>query len=570
MPVNRNALIRFKTIDNCLRNRVRRWTIDDLIEACSEALYEFEGIDKGVSRRTVQMDIQVMRSEKLGYQAPIIVIEKKFYTYEDHEYSITNIPHTQQDLGKLTEVVEILRQFKGFSHFQELSGMVQKLEDKVHVSKTKQRPIIDLEKNDSLKGIHFIDPIYRAIQQKRCLLLEYQSFKARNPQSFEFHPALLKEYRNRWFVLGKRTARKEYLLLALDRIESLSISDTPLLSEDDQVVSDYFKNVVGVSVNINEPPQTVIVQVQHQSAPYVMTKPIHHSQKILDKTPWGIRIQLEVQLNFELERELLGFGETLRVESPLNLRRRIYSRLMHSKDLYDCAIDETSLKSLNAIVTNQGNHVLGNVYSTREVNKMKMAVYKYVGDLPHGEHSAPIRNVLGKIPDLKPMLFNENLNMILQKLNPNLVLRKAILFSKSYEHNWQVGWHQDLIIQTKQKADIEGYSQWTSKEENYGVRPPLTILQAGFTLRIHLDDTSEKNGALKVLSGSHKDILSPEQIETITTHAQPRICEMNSGAVHIMKPLLLHASSKSLSKNKRRVLHLEFNSEELAPGLEWA
>ena len=106
MPVNRNALIRYKTIDNCLRNKYRQWTLDDLIEACSEALYEYEGIDKGVSRRTIQMDIQLMRSNKLGYDAPIVVVDKKYYTYEDPEYSITNIPLTDQDLGKLSEVVD--------------------------------------------------------------------------------------------------------------------------------------------------------------------------------------------------------------------------------------------------------------------------------------------------------------------------------------------------------------------------------------------------------------------------------------------------------------------------------
>ena len=152
MPVNRNALIRYRTIDNCLRNRFRPWTLDDLIEACSEALYEYEGIDKGESKRTVQMDIQMMRSDKLGYNAPIVVIDKKYYTYEEADYSITNIPLTDQDLLKLNEVVEILKQFKGFTHFQELSGMVQKLEDKIHTAKTDQTSVIDFEKNENLRG----------------------------------------------------------------------------------------------------------------------------------------------------------------------------------------------------------------------------------------------------------------------------------------------------------------------------------------------------------------------------------------------------------------------------------
>ena len=76
MPVNKNALIRYKIIDRCLRNKYRRWTLDDLVEACSDALYDMEGIIKGVSMRTVQADIQIMRSDKLGYNAPIEVYDK--------------------------------------------------------------------------------------------------------------------------------------------------------------------------------------------------------------------------------------------------------------------------------------------------------------------------------------------------------------------------------------------------------------------------------------------------------------------------------------------------------------
>lgn len=71
MPANKNALIRYKTIDNCLRNKYRRWTIDNLVDACCDALYDMEGITKGVSLRTVQADLQIMRSDKLGYNAPI-------------------------------------------------------------------------------------------------------------------------------------------------------------------------------------------------------------------------------------------------------------------------------------------------------------------------------------------------------------------------------------------------------------------------------------------------------------------------------------------------------------------
>src|SRR5215467_15021331 len=132
MPVNRNALIRYRTIDKCLQNRRRKWTIEALIDACNEALYEYEGIEKGVSLRTIRLDLNAMRSDKLGYNAPIIVIDKKYYSYEDPTYSITNIPLSSQDLGVLQEVSHLLQQFKGFSHFSEMAEMINRLEDKIH------------------------------------------------------------------------------------------------------------------------------------------------------------------------------------------------------------------------------------------------------------------------------------------------------------------------------------------------------------------------------------------------------------------------------------------------------
>ena len=108
MPANKNALIRYKTIDRCLRNRFRLWTIDDLPEACSDALYEMEGITKGVSVRTVQGDLQIMRSDKLGYNAPIEVFDKIYYRYADPNYSINEMPLTEDDCRLLKQAVEML------------------------------------------------------------------------------------------------------------------------------------------------------------------------------------------------------------------------------------------------------------------------------------------------------------------------------------------------------------------------------------------------------------------------------------------------------------------------------
>ena len=120
MPVSRNALIRYKTIDTCLRNRFRKWTLEDLMNAFVNTFIFIQSI----SKRTVQMDIQLMRSEKLGYNAPIVVRDHKYYTYEDPEYSITNTPLSEQDLKMMSEAVELLKQFNGFSYFSGMGDII--------------------------------------------------------------------------------------------------------------------------------------------------------------------------------------------------------------------------------------------------------------------------------------------------------------------------------------------------------------------------------------------------------------------------------------------------------------
>jgi predicted DNA-binding transcriptional regulator YafY len=336
MPVNRNALIRYRTIDNCLQNRYKKWTLDDLIDACSDALYEFEGIDTGVSRRTVQADIEMMRSNKLGYEAPIVVVDKKYYTYSEKGYSITNSPLNQQDLQVLGEVSALLKQFKGFSHFTDLNEMVSKLEDKIYSQKTHSTPVIDFEKNDNLKGLEWIEVIRKAIVAKKAICITYQSFKAREASTFCFSGYLLKEYRNRWFVLGKSHVRNSPLLtLALDRIKTIEQHED-LYRENTQIdLATYYDDVLGVTKSPGQHSAEVIFWVDSANAPYVVTKPLHHTQKIIKEQEDGTIFSIRVIMNFELERELLGFGAKMRVLGPRVLVTQIKKQLIKTLDNYD-------------------------------------------------------------------------------------------------------------------------------------------------------------------------------------------------------------------------------------------
>lgn len=337
MPVNRNALIRYKTIDNCLRRRNRRWTLEDLIQACSDALYEYEGIDKGISRRTVQMDIQMMRSDKLGYNAPIEVYENKYYRYSDPDYSITNSPLTEDDMKLMGETVEMLRQFEGFSVFSGMEDVLGRLEDHVTSMRHKSRPVILLEKNDSLRGLKYIDPLYKAIIAKKPVKIIYKSFKARDMQKFIFSPFFLKEFRNRWFVYGWKKGAGMLYNLALDRIHEMGAAHGEVYQESKAIDPDtFFDNLIGVTKNINDKAHTIRFWAAPEQVPYIETKPLHKSQFVVQRDEDGSAIfQMEVVLNYELEKDLLGFGEGIKVLSPKCLVNNMSRRLRKASQYYE-------------------------------------------------------------------------------------------------------------------------------------------------------------------------------------------------------------------------------------------
>ncbi len=323
MSSNKNALIRYKTLDKCLKNKYRKYTLEDLIDECSEALFEFEGKESFVSKRTIQLDLQNMRSEKFGYEAPIEVYEKRYYRYSDPEYSIHNISVNESDLKAMNNAVQILKQFKDFSMFKEMNGVIQKLEDSIHVRSPKS--IIHLDKNEKLKGLEHIDILYEAVLNKRVLNIVYKSFKAKESDCYIVHPQLLKEYNNRWFLIC--WCKNKMYTLALDRMETISVEEKIDYIDKDFNSDRYFGEVIGVTVSETQRPQNVFFKINAKHAPYVKTKPFHHSQEIMAEDESGTTFKICVQLNFELERMILGLGEFITVLKPEKLRNRIEKSL---------------------------------------------------------------------------------------------------------------------------------------------------------------------------------------------------------------------------------------------------
>lgn len=521
MPVNRNALIRYKTIDLCLQNKYRRWTLEDLIDACSEALYEYEGIDKGVSRRTIQMDIQLMRSDKLGYNAPIVVLEKKYYTYEDPNYSIMNIPVSESDLNKLTETIEFLKQFKGFSHFRELDTMVQKLEDHVYAQKIKRKPVIDFEKNENLKGLEFLEILYQAIIRKNCIELTYQSFNARQANTFLFYPYLLKEFRNRWFLIGSKNNTLPFLNLAIDRIVEVKNTDKHFNELNDFDSSVYFRNVIGVTVMEGREPEKVVLFVTRKHAPYVLTKPFHPSQKLIKSDDHGITISLEVQHNFELEKEILGMGDGIMVIAPDRLRAHITDRLNIAIDQYNTTYSEKGIIKLKRKFIHKGFCTINQLYSRRSMVQLGIALNKTDLKLDKMPQQIDLKNT----PTITSLLLTPSVMSVVSQLIDQPVIKSI---------TYRLGIPEDFLQFTQNKEEIRMMAIVLVSEPKSG---PIL---------------------LQVIPGTQHKRLEQEQISCIIENCIPLECPLNLGRAILFDPLLLKKFPEQIKTFKTRFLIFEF------------
>jgi len=178
-----------------------------------------------------------------------------------------------------------------------------------------------------------------------------------------------------------------------------------------------------------------------------------------------------------------------------------------------------------------------------------------------------VRNVCGVVPDLLPLVFTPVLrDLVLEHCGNEAFLTKSIYFDKPASSNWFVAYHQDISISVESRQEVDGFTGWTAKRGVIGVIPPPEFLESTLTVRIHFDDTDGTNGALRVLPRSHRHGI----LNTTTDHSTEMICSVKAGAAMLMRPLLMHASSRSVSHRPRRVLHLEFNNAELPAPLRWA
>ena len=337
MSVNKNAYLRFKTLDRCFRNTGRTYYMEDLIDECSKVLNDINPEVNGISRRTIFSDIGFMESSD-GWEIPlerVTVGKRVYYRYTDPTFSINNQPLNMKEADQLRSALTIMSRFSGAPQFEWVDELHTQLKAQFHLEDN-DSPIISFESNHYLKGKELIGELFDAVLNNIVLDVSYQDFKSPEPYPVLFHPYYLKQYNGRWFVFGYDEHTDQIRNLALDRIQEFvkttkAYRKTDIIWENEE--EGYFDDIIGVSKPYEGEIQNIELLFDIDRAPYVETKPIHPSQSS-SRVEKGLLVKLKVIPNFELEQQILSFGESVKVISPQFLAEKIQSRLTSALSRY--------------------------------------------------------------------------------------------------------------------------------------------------------------------------------------------------------------------------------------------
>jgi predicted DNA-binding transcriptional regulator YafY len=335
MATNKLAILRYQVLDKCFANIGRKYFIEDLIEACNKAIYDFTGKEIGIKKRQVLEDIKFMESSQ-GWSIPLDRIReghKVYFRYDDKNFSINNKSLNETETQQLKEALLTLSIFKGLPHFEWVEEITTRIDSELSLTNSVKN-VIEFEQNNYLKGLHFITPIYNAIINEYVIEVQYKSFKIDDIQTFQIHPYFLKQFNNRWFMFGLNDFSKYIINLALDRIISINESAIKYTANEEIDFNEYFEDVVGVSLNTTSKVQKIVLAVANNIIPYIVTKPLHGSQKIKERQEQNTIVSLDLIPNYELESLLLSYGEGIEVIEPIELRKKITERINQLNQKY--------------------------------------------------------------------------------------------------------------------------------------------------------------------------------------------------------------------------------------------
>lgn len=310
-------------MNRCFRNKYKRYYMDDLIKACSDAIYEYCGKEIGCSKRTIYDDIDFMESDA-GWQIELERIRdghKYYYRYKDQNFTINESALSEAECAKLNETVLILEKFRGLPCFEWVEEILFKLQSGF---KKSSDTVIEFEQAPSLKGMDHFDRLFNSILYKQALEITYRTFNGKEVV-WTIHPYLIKQHNKRWFLFGKNTSKHGVVSnLPLDRIVSITESGEAY-EPDDTNFKEILSNLIGVTVNKDTEIEEIGLKFSEGRFPYILTKPLHKSQEVVDEDNRIVR--LRVYPNKELESQILQYGSDVEVLYPQVLREKIMQKI---------------------------------------------------------------------------------------------------------------------------------------------------------------------------------------------------------------------------------------------------
>ena len=325
MPVNKNMLLRMLILDELFRGN-RKYTVEEMQERVSSFLEHRTGKEIHIGTRTIHDDIRFMREQ---FKAPVKVDEGRYF-YEDKEYSIWRA-YSLHTMEELTEAAELLKDhFDEFPFTDEIVNLVNRMMKITDMVDYKLFPYVVLETNPLYEGIKWIPEIYKAIDGNYKLHIDYDSFDGKWDFEDTVRPYFLKEFRNRWFLIGKPESVSEpFYTIPLDRIHAVKPLDDTVFFEKEEKdnAMRMFEEVVGATYIADNPLEEIILEFRAPATGYVRTKPIHHSQRIISETTDKLVISLKVRENYELYQSILFYVPNVRVVKPKHLHEKMLNML---------------------------------------------------------------------------------------------------------------------------------------------------------------------------------------------------------------------------------------------------
>ncbi len=329
MPHIKNTLFRHRIIDKCLRNPYKPFpSKQELRVACEEELFGSED-GSNICDSTIEKDLFAMRQE---YDAPIKYSKlNKGYYYEDPEFTINDVPLNESDLDAVRFAANTLLQFKDVELFREFGNAIDKIVDRVALStQAKQQPelneFVQFETAVSIGGGEFLPDLLSAIQKSVAVYFEYENFNSKTVKPRKVCPLLLKEYRNRWYLISYDLVKDRITTYALERMRNLELSEEKVVKPHTFNPTDFFRYSVGISTS-ESAPELVEFTASEVASKYLETQPLHHSQQPIKTTEKGTVFQLEVFVSEELIRSVLSFGGEITIHKPNSLAEEIKTRL---------------------------------------------------------------------------------------------------------------------------------------------------------------------------------------------------------------------------------------------------